>query len=201
MPYLKKYIAEKNGVYTNSLIEHYPDDDYPIWAFIELIQFGRFNEFYRFCAERFNDKAMNNDYYILQAVRGIRNACAHNNCFLNDLQPSGKRGPRYRANNIVSIAVSAAGVSRNTLRKKLSNDRIIQLTSVLYLHNLSASKGLHKHYAELLNDYLKRVERNKSYYAKNQQISSFFDYLTILVKSWFPIEEPAETENDGTTSA
>lgn len=82
--------------YTGGLIARYADLGFPAWAFIEVVSFGSFLYFYKFCAKRFNDREMLNEFYIFQAVKSLRNACAHNNCILNNLS-AGKPiyEPRY----------------------------------------------------------------------------------------------------------
>lgn len=44
-------------------------DNLPIWAFTEMISFGRFIHFYGFCAKRFNSKKMLNSMYLLLSVK------------------------------------------------------------------------------------------------------------------------------------
>lgn len=43
-------------------------------------------DFYDFCAERFADKEMKNNFYRLLTCKEIRNASAHSNCILNNLK-------------------------------------------------------------------------------------------------------------------
>lgn len=54
----------KNSPYTGGLIARYADNDFPAWAFIEVVSFGSFLYFYKFCANRFDDQRkskMSND--------------------------------------------------------------------------------------------------------------------------------------------
>lgn len=48
----------KNSSYTGGLIARHADFDFPAWAFIEVVSFGSFLYFYKFCANRFNDREM-----------------------------------------------------------------------------------------------------------------------------------------------
>lgn len=75
----------KENVYCGNIIHKY-DGEYPIWAFVEIIPFGRLVSFYKFCAERFSENNMKNDYFRLLTCKEIRNASAHSNCILNDLR-------------------------------------------------------------------------------------------------------------------
>ena len=40
-----------------------------MWVFLELTSFGSFNHFYKFCADRFGDRKMVDDFYLLQRVK------------------------------------------------------------------------------------------------------------------------------------
>ena len=73
-------LRAKNSPYTGGLIAKYNDFGFPAWAFIEVISFGLFLYFYKYCANRFVDREMLKRFYILQAVKLLRNACAHNSC-------------------------------------------------------------------------------------------------------------------------
>ena len=88
--------------YVAGILAKYPDFDFPAWVFLELTSFGSFIYFYKFCANKFDDKKMADDFYLLQSVKSLRNACAHNNCILNEMS-AGK--PMFHARNAVSRAV------------------------------------------------------------------------------------------------
>ena len=85
----KKFDSEisrnSNSPYCKEIYEKYKDD-YPVWAFLEIIPFGRLINFYSFLAKSIGDKEMIDESFMLKNVRDLRNACAHNNCILNDLR-------------------------------------------------------------------------------------------------------------------
>lgn len=64
--------------YVAGILAKYPDFDFPAWVFLELVSFGSFIYFYKFCADKFDDKKMMDEFYLLQSVKSLRNACAHN---------------------------------------------------------------------------------------------------------------------------
>ena len=74
-------IRNRNNVYCGGIVRKY-DGEYPIWALLEIIPFGRLVDFYKFCSERFQDKWMTNTYYQLLTCKEIRNACAHSNWYV-----------------------------------------------------------------------------------------------------------------------
>lgn len=185
-PVLGEINRGKNGPYTRDLIKHYENTGYPIWAFIELISFGRFNELWRFCARRFEDRKMARCFYLLQSAKGIRNACGHNTCILNDV---GSCVAQHPADKTIRAAIGRIGIQPKMATTKLSNDRIIQLTTTLYLHHEIASSGVYRARSIKLNQLVCRMKRHEEWYDKNQQISSFFDYTQQLVEGWYPVEK------------
>lgn len=96
--------------YTRGLIERHPSSDYPVWEFFEVIPFGRFAHFVRFCAERFDDNDLLDRFYLLQSVKGLRNACAHNSCIINDMKAG---GATHRARVAVTRGLGEIGVRRD----------------------------------------------------------------------------------------
>ena len=179
--------------YVAGIIGKYPSFDFPVWAFLELITFGTFIYFYKFCAERFDDKVMRDRFYILQNVKSLRNACAHNNCILNEMA-GGKS--MFRPQNSVSRAVGQiASIGQSQRKSKLSNDRLQQVATTLYVHSLVASEGVHKNRSISLHKFVERMNRHVDYYDGNYQVSSGFDFITKLVDSWFPIENSDLREN------
>lgn len=115
----------KNSPYTGGLIARYADLGFPAWAFIEVVSFGSFLYFYKFCARRFNDRELNKEFYILQAVKSQRNACAHNSCILNNLRAD---RPQFKPSYVVTRELSTiAGIGLDQRKSKMGNDRIQQI--------------------------------------------------------------------------
>lgn len=165
-------------------------DDLPVWAFLELVSFGTFSHFYRFCAKRFGDKAMLEDFYLFQGVRCLRNACAHGNCVLNDMR-SGE--PMFRARYAVSAAVGEVqSIGKGQRRSKLRNDRLQQVATTLFVHSRTASGGVLARRSEGLGSLTRRMARHADYYEGNCQVSSGFDFIVKLVEAWYPVGKGLE---------
>lgn len=66
-------------------------DHFPIWTYLEIVPFGTFTYFYKFCIqnliskEEYSYKYEENIFYFLRTVKAARNRAAHDNLFLNDL--------------------------------------------------------------------------------------------------------------------
>ena len=174
----------KNNIYCGNIVDKY-QDAYPVWVLVEIIPFGRLVDFYGFCADRFHDKKMKDEYYMLWTCKDIRNACAHSSCILNDLD-SGTiiHGTnRYVTNELVKIK----GMRSNFRRNRMSNARIQQIVTLLYVYKIfMIDKNIRLSECENLHRFIKRAFENKEYYKKNVKISSTFNFLKMVVDSWFP---------------
>lgn len=170
--------------YTQGLIQRHPTGDYPAWELLEVISFGSFIQFWRFCSDRYSDSSMLEDFYMLQSVKGLRNACAHNNCILNDM---GSSTPAYRANNQVAQGLASIGVGRAMRRTKLSNDRFIQIATTLYMHQRIASDGVKANRGVRLRELVQRTKRHEDYYRQLVgPASSGLMFITKMVEGWYP---------------
>lgn len=168
--------------YCGDLIAKY-HDDLPAWAFIEIIPFGRYISFYQHCARYLLNHKMKDEFYLLMSIKELRNATAHSNCIINNLHPLTSR---HRSNFNVSQELGRIGITKQVRRKKLSNDRIMQIITLLYAHNLLVtSKGVHEHQRIVLEELTTRMFKNIDYYSNNQIIFTSFIFLKEVVDKWF----------------
>ncbi len=170
------------GTYCGDLIAKYKGE-YPIWVFVEIIPFGRFIKFYMFVANELNDKEMIDEAYLLKNVRELRNACAHNNCILNDLKAGTSN---YKTNYKILSEIAKIGISKDSRNKRMSNSRIQQVVTLLYLSKgIITSKGVIEHQAEKLQELKNRIEHHIDYYDKNNLIQSNFNFLNKIIDNWY----------------
>ena len=173
----------KGNIYCGDIVDKY-FGAYPIWAFVEIIPFGRLVSFYDFCADRFSDRDMKDNYYRLLTCKEIRNASAHSNCILNDL----KAGTAvHSTNSAVTKALMKIPKMNSKFRKnRMSNARIQQLVTFLYMHKtMVESEGILKSESDQLQKVIKRVNKNYEYYELSPVIKGTFDFLKLVVDSWF----------------
>lgn len=129
------------SIYCADLQEKYKSR-MPIWALVEMMQYSNLCKFYRFVADRLGNMQMVNDFYMFQEIRQLRNACAHSNCVINDLKSS--RPAKYVPDKTMMRELGKIDeISKDTRQRKLSNDRIRQMTTLLYLYRVYVhSNGL-----------------------------------------------------------
>ena len=173
----------KGNIYCGDIVDKY-FGAYPIWAFVEIIPFGRLVSFYDFCADRFSDRDMKDNYYRLLTCKEIRNASAHSNCILNDLRAG---TAVHSTNSAVTKALMKIPKMNSKFRKnRMSNARIQQLVTLLYMNKtMVESEGILKSESEQLQKVIKRVNKNYEYYELSPVIKGTFDFLKLVVDSWF----------------
>ena len=177
----------RSSAYIEGLLNRYSRPDFPAWAFMEVISFGSFCHFYQFCAKRFNNTEMQSRYYLLMEVNNFRNACAHNNCILNDL--STQNPPRNRGRVLTQELARIPGIGKSQRRYKMRNRRISQIVTVLFLHSTTASDGVKGYAAKSLAEFVDRMNKNIHYYTGADAVTSTFQFICRVVKFWYPLNE------------
>lgn len=175
----------KGNIYCGNIIKKY-DDKYPVWALIEIIPFGRLVGFYGFCADKFEDADMKDNFYRLLTCKEIRNAAAHSNCILNDLKT---KTTAHGTNAAVTAALMKIdGMNKNFRKNRMSNARIQQIVTLLYMHKtMVKSEGVRNYESKELCKVMRRIDRNKMYYQSNTLIKGTFDFLKLVVDNWFEV--------------
>lgn len=171
-----------NSCYINGLVSAYRETGYPVWVFTELITFGTFIDFWFSVSRYLHDGEFIKRAYELQAMKGLRNACAHNNRIINDLK-SGK--PRYNVSFDVRNVVTGLKFQDVNVKAKLSNERLQHIATTLYLHSTMASTGVRTNKGKQLRRLVERMYRNEIYYLRNDQIRTGFAFISGLINGWF----------------
>ena len=68
----------------------------------------------------------------------------------------------------------------------MSNARIQQVITLFYMHKtMVESAAILKSESEELQKIVKRIDKNYNYYSTNTMIKGTFDFLKMVVDSWF----------------
>lgn len=181
-----KYELERNekSVYCKGLIEKYRDN-YPIWVFVEIIPFGRFINFLKFCAEFLDNNKLRNDVYLLIDVKRLRNASAHNNCIINNLN---SKTATLKPNSQVMTAIDKSVCTLDAKKRRMSNAAIRDIVTLFYAHrNIVTSEGVLKAQHEKINETIERCFKHIEYYEKNDLILSSFNFLKKVVDKFYDL--------------
>ncbi len=179
--YTRRTAKEKlKSHYNEDLIEKY-ENDYAIWNFMEILSFGELIELYR-CYFSMYEEKKEKLYNLLFCAKHLRNACAHNNCILNNIR---KLASKTNVSLLSSVNLNTTMSSKkiNTqCRKMFVNDFVSLLYCVskvvLPINNRNRIK-------KELQDFVERTKENITYFKTNSEILSlliFFEGVISIVK-------------------
>lgn len=161
-------------------------ENIPIWEFLEIITFGELVNFYDFYTNEYKLKDENKDVYILKDIVKLRNAVAHNNCILSELNmKKNKYPPSYK---IIQF-LNNCNIGKDTRSKKLSNSRIRQITYTLYMFNeIVTSDGIKNNVKKDINElFFDRIIKHKEYYNNNELLKSIYCYFKKIIENNYMI--------------
>jgi abortive infection bacteriophage resistance protein len=145
----------------------------PVWAFVEIISFGDLVKLFDFYYE--NDSPIK---VSLNPVKSLRNACAHNNCLINNLR-SGQSRPGRLVNTFVS---QIPGISKDVRKKYLSVRPIFEFINLLIVYDKVVSSTIKSHrYEELKKLVAERIPKHAEYYQKQQLLKASYDFIKKVV--------------------
>ena len=77
-------------------------------------------------------------------------------------------------------------MNSNFRKNKMSNARIQQIITLLYMHKkMVRSEGVVLYESGELKKLMRRIDRNSNYYETNQVIRGTFKFLGLVVDNWF----------------
>ncbi len=160
----------------------------PVWAFMEIISFGDFTKFYSAYYEIYPKNENYNG--VLNSVKSLRNACAHNNCLIHDLRKGGTKPTKKISQFIASIPT----ISKSERKSSLSARAVYELTALVYLYSKVVFEPVKKHrlfeLSDLVND---RMIRHKEYFQNQDIIKSSYKFFKKVVD--FLIETTYNTDD------
>lgn len=172
----------ESDIYCGTIIRKY-GDDMPVWVFLEVIPFGRFIDYCRFCAERWGDKTLLDEHYLLKRIKSIRNATAHGSCLINGFAEKSTSG--IELSYEVRRAVSKMGIPKSTWKKRLANDRMNEIATLFFLYYRLVPAGESRSKASgILGSCLCTFEGTEKLYAENSVIVSCMLFIRRLTENF-----------------
>ena len=185
-------IAKKvDSVFTGDLIEKYfelcyvIDLDYgtirveilqvdcPVWVLVEILAFKDFLRFVKFYDEQYPGR-IDANIKLLNTVRNLRNACAHNNCILTSLRPGATQPTPIVSQRVAQIP----SVAKEERKKKLSCRPLFEIVCLLMEYEHWVSEPLkNKRMKELKKFAHGRLVSHAGFFSTNQVISTAFAFL------------------------
>ena len=177
-PYIKESLENKarhSGC--TDLISN--NGHYSMWKLAEILSFGEFRTLYGYYYSYHSDKtALAN---CIEPVRYLRNAAAHNNGILRDLNAGvGKGEQNLEVSTYTSKMIKEKGlnISNKTFNKKMSNCMIHDFVCMLYVFNniVTSEQIKEKSMAKLLDLFDNRFMKNCTYFENNALIKSCYEF-------------------------
>lgn len=179
----RKLTQNIDNPYCGGLINNY-SADMPVWAFVELISFGDLIDLVRYYSIKTGWNAPV-DLKSLDRVRQIRNACAHGNAIINDLQSAPTASAGKRTPYFITAFLKKANLGKDTRTNKLSNPRINQIVHLLYIYDIMVTSHhtRQKRLGELSELLNTRMTENSTYFQKNSLLVSTHAFFVKIVES------------------
>lgn len=173
-------VVQRLNLNTNKMENKITDIDCPVWVLVELLTFGDFMKLYSYYYTQKLNPPVN--YKILNLVRNLRNACAHNNCILADLTPGSSVAPVEIYNAVKNVST----INQNQRKKKLSNRVVMEFVCMLYIYNKVVSERVKYHrILEMKQFFLGRAIEKASYFETNNLISSTYEFIFKIIEAWY----------------
>jgi abortive infection bacteriophage resistance protein len=169
--------------YCGALIRKYCSN-MPVWVLLEVGSFGTLVDFYRFCAQRWSDKRMKDEYYRLKQVKAIRNSTAHSSCIINGF--GHRDSTSVRLNPDVGKALTDMNIGKKARKARLRNPRMQQLVTLLYTYKEFVGDGsIQSNTNKNIASFFEQIDKEASFYKGNSLIRSSFEFLNRLFDNWF----------------
>lgn len=176
---LKSIKQHKSGEYCKSLIaKYYPI--FPIWVLVEVISFGDLLRLIHFYEKEYKCMIIPKNK-LMNVVRDLRNASAHSNCLLNNLNQrmSDQQQTDIQITRFVQqLNVVKSHSRRNNLRKVFVYDFVVLLYVYDYLVSDAVKEARLRELIAFMNG---RAVKHKTYFEKNSIISSAYIFLNQVV--------------------
>lgn len=191
--YYQKEIEHKmEGKACSNLVKKY-SSNWAIWNFIEVMSFGDFSQFYGFFYSRNEDfeesKKMG---YLINPVRILRNAAAHNNCLLHTLKVPYVSEEKFNRNFRVNSFLGKNGIKQRTLNLNMSRPMVHDFCVMLFLyHKIAPIKVQEFTFERLALFFEKRVSLHSEYYECNGILISSYRFMLSVIKMFLNIVQNA----------
>ena len=114
------------------------------------------------------------------STRQLRNACAHGNCIINDLNTYSSKTPGTSLYpNYISRFLARAQIAPSQRKKKMSNPRINQIVNVLFIYD-EVTKGTNTRQLRLgqLHELIdNRMLVHSDFFKKNQLLTTTYHFF------------------------
>lgn len=181
---LKHLNEHAKSVYCEELINKYMQN-MPVWVYVEIATFGDFLFFIEFYCKHNNIKCII-DKKILNQIKTLRNACAHNNCLINNIEKLVKSTSTTNIEIKDWCYKQLSNANKNYIDRMLRKQFIYDFIALLYAYDVLAEKNVKsKKIFRLYMLFYRRMKKHKNYFNKNQRLKSAYRFVFSLVESLY----------------
>lgn len=189
--YVKQGLEQKINLpsYTRELVQKY-NGNFAIWNLIELLSFGELLKLYKFYFNRYKtiskeDRLQEKINGLLFPVKTLRNAAAHNNCLLNQLNPTICK-PIAKPNKQLSSMLSKKGFLSTTARQnKMEISPLHDFVAMICLFNSIVNNKMTKEYTKKeWGEFVEKLYRNITYFETNDYVHSSFEFIKLCIDNF-----------------
>ena len=196
---LKKIKNNRKSEYTGGLISKYMDFSdsinetneeikyegrCPAWVFVELLSFGDLMRFYTYYYHDVNNKTGRNvvSVKMLNSLKSLRNAAAHNNCLLINLKGSRNTKP---SDFFLKEIRSIDGVTKSACTKKLSSRIIMEFSILMYIFSEVVPANMTKTRCDEIEELVfNRMLINESDFFENDLIKNSASFIKKIIRHY-----------------
>lgn len=154
--------------------------DCPVWVLVEILAFNDFLRFVKFYTDCYPNR-MHINFTLLNTVRSLRNACAHNNCILVSLRAGATQPPAVVSQHVAQIP----SVAREERRNKLSCRPLFEIVCLLMEYKHWVSEPLRNKRLQSLKRFAHgRMVSHSGFFTGNQVISTALAFLQKIVDNF-----------------
>lgn len=170
------YVFDTNGNVRTEILRV----DCPVWVLVEVLAFKDFMRFLRFYTDLYPGR-MSVNHKLLNTVRNLRNACAHNNCLLTSLRPGTTQPTSVVSHRVASIAT----VAKEERKNKLSCRPLFEMVCLLMEYETWVSEPLRRRRLDALKKFAHgRLVSHAGFFSGNQVVSTSIAFLQKIIDNF-----------------
>ena len=174
--------SPKKNQYNNDLIEKCEQNGYALWNIIEVITFGELNNLLICYMNRYGtilDNISKEDLEnFMFAIKKLRNASAHNNCLINNLQKNTITNKKVKSFILKYCKTASQNVIDNNLRKLVVNDFVVMLYCINFIIKNTKERAMI--YEDILS-FRSKMKEHKEYFENNLLIKSTLNFVELMI--------------------
>lgn len=188
--YSNEIISKMNGKACSNLVRKY-SGNFAIWNIVEILSFNDFKELFQFFYIRNPQFSKNSKLsYLINPVRVLRNAAAHNNCLISSLKVPYVTPDRFNTNYVVNAFLGQNGIRQRSLANNMKKPLLHDFCVMLYLYHSVAPLNVQYYtYNNIKSQLENRFVRHREYYQTNPVICSSYKFVLDVVNMFVAITE------------